>query len=162
MSLIVEDGTGLSTANAYISVAEADNFFIDSTIKWTGTTTAKEHAIVRATRTIDIIGGSNFIGKRLTSTQSLEWPRQEAYLNGEELTGLPIYLKRAVCEAALQELIKEGSTLPNTTQKVKTERVEGVVQVTYTDDSYQGTTFRAIHGWLDWLLRGSGLRVVRV
>jgi len=163
MSFVTEDGTGLSTSNSYVSVAEADAYFLDATILWVGTNGAKEKALVRATRTIDLMGGNRFLGIKLVETQALAWPRDEAYdRDGIELTGIPVYLKRAVYEAALQELILEGSTMPNTTQQVKMERVEGAVQVSYVEGSYQGTTFRAIKGWLDYICKGSGLRVVRV
>jgi len=163
MAFTSEDGTGLSAANAYVSVAEADAYFAETTTQWGGTNTSKERAIVRATRTIDLMGANKFLGTKLTETQALAWPRDEAYdRDGIELTGIPVYLKRAVCEAALQELLSEGVTMPNTTQQVVTERVEGAVQVTYSEGSYQGTTFRAIRGWLDYICKGSGMRVVRV
>lgn len=163
MAIVVEDGTGLSTSNAYVSVAEADAYFAESTTLWAGTNGTKEKAIVRATRAIDLMGANKFLGTKLVETQALAWPRDEAYdRDGIELTGIPVYLKRAVFEAALQELISENATMPNTTQQVVTERVEGAVQVTYSEGSYQGTTFRAIRGWLDYVCKGSGMRVVRV
>lgn len=163
MSFVTEDGTGLSTSNSYVSVAEADAWFAESTALWTGVDAVKQKALVRATRTIDLMGGNKFLGIKLVETQALAWPRDEAYdRDGIELTGIPIYLKRAVYEAALQELTTEGVTMPNTTQQVEMERVEGAVQVSYVPGSYQGTTFRAIKGWLDYICKGSGLRVVRV
>ena len=163
MAFVTEDGTGLSTSNAYASVAEADAYFAESTALWTGVDAVKQKAIVRATRAIDLMGANKFLGTKLVETQALAWPRDGAYdRGGIELTGVPVYLKRAVYEAALQELISENATMPNTTQQVVTERVEGAVQVTYSEGSYQGTTFRAIRGWLDYVCKGSGMRVVRV
>ena len=163
MAFVTEDGTGLATSNAYVSVAEADAYFAESTTLWAGTNGTKEKAIVRATRAIDLMGANKFLGLKLVETQALAWPRDEAYdRDGIELTGIPVYLKRAVFEAALQELISEGSTMPNTTQQVVMERVEGAVQVSYSEGSYQGTTFRSIKGWLDYVCKGSGMRVVRV
>jgi len=163
MAFVVDDGTGLSTSNAYVSVAEADAYFTESTTLWGGTNLAKERAIVRATRAIDLMGVNKFLGTKLVETQALAWPRDGAYdRDGIELTGLPVYLKRAVFEAALQELVEENATMPNTSQQVVMERVEGAVQVSYSEGSYQGTTFRAIHGWLDMICKGSGMRVVRV
>jgi len=163
MAFTVEDGTGLSTSNAYVSVAEADAYFTEATLQWAGTNLAKERAIVRATRAIDLMGANKFLGVKLVETQALAWPRDEAYdRDGIELTGLPVYLKRAVFEAALQELLVEGTTMPNTSQQVVMERVEGAVQVSYSEGSYQGTTFGSIRGWLDYICKGSGMRVVRV
>ncbi len=50
MTFVVEDGTGLANANAYIAVAFADSYFADRGIqKWADVTDAslKQQAIVQ-------------------------------------------------------------------------------------------------------------------
>lgn len=163
MAFVVEDGTGLANSNAYVSVAEADAYFVESTNRWTGTSLAKQKAIVRATRAVDLLGDGRFKGIKLLSTQALAWPREDAYdSDGYEMTGVPQYLKNAVFEAALAELETEGALMPDTERTPNFERVEGVVQVAYTEGSYPGTTYRAVSNWLSKVCTGSGMKVVRV
>lgn len=162
MAFVVEDGTGLSNSNAYVSVAEADAYFLESTNRWIGTDLSKQKALVRATRAIDLLGAGKFRGVKLLSTQALAWPRDEAYDgDGFKLTGIPNYLKYAVFEAALAELEDEGTLMPDTERTPNFERVEGVVQVAYADGTYPGITYRAVMNWLSFVCTGSGMKVVR-
>ena len=74
MSIIVEDGTGLTTAVAYVAVADADAYHTAmGNTAWTGTDAAKEIALRRATQYLD--NRYTYRGTRLTSTQALEWPQ---------------------------------------------------------------------------------------
>ena len=76
MALVVEDGTGKSNANTYISQSDADSYFSsrDNPTAWTGLSSAKKDAaLIYATVTLD--GMWDFVGTVTTSTQSLAWPR---------------------------------------------------------------------------------------
>ena len=100
MSFVAEDGTGLATANALIDVAFADDYFTDrGIIAWTGSTTVKQSALVRATDYIETRFGSLFYGGKKSSTQALSHPRVNTS-TGE----FPVALKRAVCEYAVRSL----------------------------------------------------------
>jgi len=79
MSLVVEDGTGLSTAEAYISVADADTFFAAEPrgTEWAALTTSqKEQALRAAARILDL--ECQWIGFPVSETQALAWPRSNA------------------------------------------------------------------------------------
>ena len=99
MANVVEDGTGLSNANAYINVAFADAYFTERNIvAWVGTTAEKEAFIVRGTDYIELVFGYQFVGAKFLTTQALQHPRIAD--DGTSL-GVPLNLKKACAEYAL-------------------------------------------------------------
>ena len=78
LTLVKEDGTGLSNANSYADVADGDAYFEGHlyALAWTGASgTSKAAALVMATRLID--SQFQFRGFRAHSEQALQWPRTE-------------------------------------------------------------------------------------
>src|SRR5690606_27756416 len=92
MALIVEDGTGLPNAEAYISVADADSYFAKrGNSAWAALTVdAKEVALRLGADYMAAVYGPRWCGERLTDTQALDWPRDEQ--------GVPEAVKRANAE----------------------------------------------------------------
>lgn len=79
MALVVEDGTGLSTAESFGSVAECDTYnslYVQNAI-WTASVIAadKEHALRIATQYMQAVFALRWRGTRLLGTQALAWPR---------------------------------------------------------------------------------------
>ncbi len=107
MALVVEDGTGLTTANSYASVLEVDAYFTErGNAAWNGAA-SKDTLLIAATDYLDATYGPKFKGLALTSTQSLQFPK-------DVFTGIPVQLKRACFELAL--LAVSGSLFaPNVT-----------------------------------------------
>lgn len=134
MALIVEDGTGLSTAESYISVVDADTYI--AAYKGADTTwdaaldAAKEVAARQATQYLD--GFYTWKGIKLTSTQALDWPRSDVYDEREVLiTGVPTALENATAE--MMFLIITGVTIIENIDKSKQairEKVD-VIEVEY-------------------------------
>lgn len=121
MALIIEDDTGLATAEAYISVTDADTYIVNvygtAETLWDAATDAvKEQALRRATNYLN--QHYEFVGWRLTITQALEWPRSNAVeqtSSFETIDGVHIRIKDASVELAL--LVINGTTLfPITTE----------------------------------------------
>lgn len=114
MSLIVETGSGLTNANSYISVADADTYVADhgNESVWTAATTAQKEAALRnATQYIDLQYGSKFKSSKTNidsgSRQALQFPRiavtdDDGYLYDDD--EMPDCLKHATVEAALRIL----------------------------------------------------------
>ena len=78
MTLIVEDGSGVSNANSYTSVAEADAYFSlrENPATWTGAEVAvKERALRMSTAYITEQYGNRWRGVIDSDTQGLDWPR---------------------------------------------------------------------------------------
>ena len=95
MALVVEDGTGLSTATGYETVAFFKEFCeVEGLVYFPYNVTKIEHAIQRASRYLDT--RFDFTGYRMVTTQALEWPRSSAYYNdGRIASGVPIEVKEA-------------------------------------------------------------------
>jgi hypothetical protein len=128
MALIVEDGTGLSTAEAMISVADATTYFTARSLvdsgEWTGTDAAKEAALRRGWQYIENAYRGRWKGARTVREQALAWPRMASvelsasstdgaiydqdgwYIESDEI---PTQVKYANAEAAL--LVLQGVDL---------------------------------------------------
>lgn len=109
MAFTVEDGTGQSTANAYITVQDFKDHHTDRGVEAAsdGTYSDVEIAahIVKATDYIDKRFGRRFKGRRYTSNQALEWPRSDAWDEDDNLLPLmPLQLTKACAEYALLAL----------------------------------------------------------
>lgn len=106
MAFIVEDGTGLSTANAGISVSDATVYHNDrGNSLWVGSATLFQQAIVRATDYIELRFAHRFKGIIEFAEQSLSFPRLYLYDTlGNPITGVPLKYKYAVAEYALRSL----------------------------------------------------------
>ena len=93
LTLVVEDGTGLSNSNSYVSVSEADAYndaHIERTL-WAALSTAdKEAALAMATRVID--ESYQFNGSKNGTSQALQWPRRDARNPDDDDTVYPVTL----------------------------------------------------------------------
>lgn len=116
-ALVVEDGTGLSTANSYCTHAFVDTYFANQggLVAWTAATSiARDTALRQSTAWLDTAYGTRFCGYKLTSTQALEFPRSLAYdRDGEAITGVPLTLKRATCEVVRRMLADATQFFPD-------------------------------------------------
>lgn len=146
MALTVEDGTGLVGADAYISVANADTYFLASAnATWAAATVpAKEVAIVKATRYMEKRFGAKWKGLIASSEQALGWPRRYVYdERGTELVDqVPVQIARACAEYAVQALINplipetvypiaDGAPVPFGRINRKVEKVGPIYEETY-------------------------------
>lgn len=104
LTLVKEDGTGLSTANSYANEADGDSYHDGHlyATDWTGATSGtKQAALVMATRLID--ANFSFEGKAVTDTQALEFPRFDIVNRSGYLidsSTIPSALIDATCEFA--------------------------------------------------------------
>lgn len=169
MSLIVENGTGKSNADAYVTLAECDDYHVRfGNSGWKITTGAasneaeRENAIKKATAFIDARYGGRFKGVRKTAEQALLFPRYGISDNdGYVLENVPLAVKRATCEAALRILVGID-LMPDLDRggKVISETV-GPISTTYSSGAPAGTKFEMIESILRGCLSGSGVRMVR-
>uniref|UniRef100_A0A6M3J8A0 Putative structural protein n=1 Tax=viral metagenome TaxID=1070528 RepID=A0A6M3J8A0_9ZZZZ len=108
-TFVVEDGTGLATANAYVSVADADQYHTDhgAPAAWTGVDAVKQAAIRLATEYLDARYGSAWKGRRSNEDQALDWPRVDVHDRDEYLLAsdeIPAALAAAAALLALKSL----------------------------------------------------------
>ena len=110
---VVEDGTGLSTATSYLSVADGDAYVAshgDASNVWCalGSNKNKQAALMYATQWLD--GSFNWLGVVFDPEQALRWPRirlphferrEVIDTSSSDSVPLPDKLKQATIEAAL-------------------------------------------------------------
>ena len=116
-TMVVETGSGLSTANSYCSVDNADTYHEKHlyATNWTSATDDnKEIALMMATRLLDELVIWN--GYRNTTTQALMWPRTAVYdREGYAFSSasVPSWLVQATAEFARQLIAEDRTADPN-------------------------------------------------
>lgn len=167
MALTVEDGTGLATAEAYISVTDADTHHSNfGNAAWALLTTAqKEQYLRRATQHMLQMYRPRWKGYRKTATQALDWPRSFVYLESftHGATGaypflvsdtiVPNEVKTACADLALKASTE--TLLPDGTQQVAEETV-GPITVKYDQYSPANKQYFAIDAILSPYLNSLG------
>lgn len=117
MAIVVEDGSGIVDAVSYATAAVADAYHsARGNSAWTGDTTAKEAALIRATTYVDGVYRLRFLGHIATLTQGLEWPRAYAWTSDRGIlpsNAVPRAVIHATCECALREIEAPGSLSPD-------------------------------------------------
>lgn len=118
MAFVVEDGTGLPNANAYIDVAFGTSYFADKgdSVAWGNNSTLQQQAIVNATQYMDLRWGDLLNGELEIKDpmQSLALPLTNFYNRyGQIVIGIPTKWKQACAEYALISLTTV--LLPNPT-----------------------------------------------
>ena len=139
MVLTVETGAGLSSADAFVSLADmADYAAKNGLTDWTSAADSpaddQEAAIRRATRYLST--GFSWKGYKTNGrSQALAWPRADVEdEEGNEIGSdeVPVEVVNACCEIAVRELVTPGYCTPDVvlSDRVKSERV-GPVSVEY-------------------------------
>lgn len=165
MSLIVEDGTGKSDAESYISVADADTYFTNrGNATWAALTTQqKEESLRKAADYMLQAYGLRWSGVRVLDTQALDWPRYNvprkdaaAMSYGQpfyDSHAVPAPVARACAELAVRASAADLS--PDQAAQVKSETV-GPISVVYADGARQDTFYKAVDQMLAPFLQGGG------
>ena len=157
MALIVEDGTGLDTAESYISVADAETYCTAHGLTaWTGTDGVKEAALRNATQYIDTM--YNFRSAKSYYAQALEFPRQMWDWDDDPLMNR---LRSATVELAVKALTTSlfADVEPSVTTMVK---VGPITKETRPVDTGGQKRYAAIDALLKQLTTGlGGIKVIR-
>ena len=104
LTLVVETGEGLSDANSYATLAEAETYHDTIPTTWRGmwldaSDADKEVCLVRATSLLDQL--CPWLGDAVTTGQTLRWPRSGVYTRDGLLLAddaIPQWLKDATSE----------------------------------------------------------------
>lgn len=169
--MIVEDGSGIINANAYIDVQFAKDyhealgnaeFDVDEDLQ--------EIAIIRATQALDLYYGPKYASYKITKEQGLAWPRR-SFIGRDAIPVLaneiPIALKKATAELALQVVngIDINETVPEGTiveEKVKVDVIETSVKYQGSKPTETRTGFDKIDHLLYPILLANESRNVRI
>lgn len=161
MALVVEDGTGKSDAESYVSVDACGAYATLQGLEFsTLPADDAEAALRRATRWLDARYRTRFPGRRVNGrSQALEWPRTDAWTSEcpPELIAddeIPAEIVKACCEAAIRELAEAGSLNPDFQPGsiIKRDKV-GDVETEFKETA-SANPYRPIVGVIDDLLAG--------
>lgn len=168
MALIVEDGTMVSGADSYFSLADGAAYAALRGLTFPSSGTAAEQAARRGSTYIDWAFNSRFPGRRRGGrNQSFEWPRvyaSDAFPTDGVLYDtfgtaipedeVPTEVKNAAIEAAVRELASPNSLLPDFTASAVKKRVRvGDLEVEYASASIDPNDSRPIVPMLAAILR---------
>lgn len=132
MTIIVEDGSQVASANSYCSASDLSGY---CDLRGITLTTDEEILLFKA---MDALEGRKWKGERVSTTQALAWPRTGVYVDNilVEYNEIPrelFYAQLALAVAAdttelqpVQEARGKGAVIE--------ERVEGAVTVKYAND----------------------------
>ena len=161
--LVVEDGTGKSDANTYTSVIDADTFNEQrGRSAWLSLEDdEKAAALIKATEFID--GTFNWIGRKTTQEQALQWPRNDVDDYGEtilvtdrdgfEITGVPAGVKKAVAEAAFLSLSEDLFQVDDPQGKVIRKKTD-VLETEYQPETVVTVKKPSVFDSVNSLLKG--------
>jgi len=117
MAFTVEDGTNVTDANAYVTVADADAYNVDHELDadWSKASDGpKQKAIRLATQYLDLRFRHRWRGRRYNDSQALAWPRT-AFTDYDGYTidaeTVPTVLQNACTELAIR-VIKGDDLFP--------------------------------------------------
>lgn len=141
MALIVEDGSLVSGADSYVTLAEFKAWADKRGISY-GTDEAVTQQIYRA---MDYIESLDFIGEKSDENQSLQWPRDQVIIDGYYIDSdeMPPELKVAVYESIKAE-IDGDSRMTASERRTISEKV-GELQVTYANNADVKRSIPAVH-----------------
>ena len=121
-TVVVETGAGLTTANSYCTVAEADTYHTTHLYPrvWDeATSDQKARAVIWATRLLD--EQCRWRGERASTAQALRWPRTGVATSDDDdwvsSTTIPSWLKNATAELARALLEKNRPTIAEDQQE---------------------------------------------
>lgn len=115
MALVVEDGTGKTDAESYLSEADADAYHAarSANATWAAALAAdKEQALRLATQYLDTTYQDCWNALRWSNNQKLDWPRSGLVIDGVGYNAddIPQQLLDATAELALK-VVSGGDTL---------------------------------------------------
>jgi hypothetical protein len=157
-TIIVEDGTLVTSANSYASVATLTTYAGDRGV--TIAATDEEDLLIEA---MDYIESLEYIGAQYTEDQALVWPRSGAVKKKRwtyEVTEIPQDLIDGLCETALA--IDAGNSPINDIDRTTIKEKVGDLEVEYKAGSASSTIVKKINTKLKDLLAAgnSGIQFI--
>ena len=163
MALEVENGTGKSTSESYISVAGADaRHTALGNAAWTGDDAAKEAALRRATQYMEQAYRTRWLGMRTSKDQALSWPRailapvDDWWIDSNVV---PAEVANACADLALKALSSDLNA--DLTRGVVRKKI-GPIETEYDRYSPQSVRYPAIAQMLSPFLKGSSVSATLV
>jgi len=146
-AVIVEDGTGLTNSDSYVTVAELIAYAGNRGVTLTGVAEVALHLAM------DALEGREYIGDKEDEFQSLLWPRDNIFIDGFYVppSAIPKLLKEAQMEFAIS--IDAGDNpMANEGRETVREKID-VLEFEYSSSARNSTYFKAAESKLRKLLK---------
>jgi len=140
MALVVEDGSNVSGANTYVTLAEFKAWADERGITYDNDAAVTKHIY----RAMDFIERQNFQGRKANETQPLQFPRTDVIIDGYyvDANEIPKELKIALYEQINIEHLGY-SNLATVDRRTISESI-GDISVTYANNSSSKTDTPAL------------------
>ncbi|MBW7990039.1 MAG: hypothetical protein FVQ84_08500 [Planctomycetes bacterium] len=144
-TFVVEDGTGKTDANSYLSENDADTYFDNydrqgNVVLWDAIAD-KEAALREATQYLDNEYRERWVGTKGSEDQALAWPRRDVFVSDGFLIDsnvIPQELKDACAELALRTDTTTTRLSPDITDPGSIRRTKDEVGPLKTEIEYSG------------------------
>lgn len=156
MALVIEDGTGVSGANSYITLAEARDYADLRSLLLPTSDAELEVLIIKA---FDYLEALEYRGEPANPPQDASFPRKNLYIQGVLFSDsqIPHKLKQAQSQLAFEATSFDLQPTGDGREVIK-EKVD-VIEVEYGEKGINVArpTFTKVNGFLrDLIKRGSG------
>lgn len=159
MTLVLETGSGVTGANSYVDVTYADSYFSGHPFyadAWAevAETFEKENLLKYASRQLDTM--FVWVGDRFSTTQGLDWPRNNAYDYYGVLipyNSVPERIKQATCEMAYWATKGDQTVLTDSETQGITKLKVDVIELDFSSSTIRRTVVPTA---VQSLLRGYG------
>ena len=122
-TITVEDGTGVTGANSYITSAQATTYHDNhGNTDWTSDADTRTSSCIRGASWLDNYFLGMWKGAKTSSSQAMQWPRQEVTDEDGESIGsgtIPQRIKDANALAALAVPKEQQVDFPGSVKRVK-------------------------------------------
>ena len=143
MALVIEDGTGVSGANSYVAWTDFTSWADARDISITNHN-QQDHIEAHILRAMDYFENLNFIGRKATQEQTLQWPRAQVVIDTYAIDAntIPDQVKTAIYELVVSF---DAGDFPLTARERQTVREKiGDIDVTYKSSAGMRKTTPAI------------------
>lgn len=153
-TIIVEDGSLVSGANSYVTVAEFTQFCNDRNITIVSTYGDESQLLIQA---MDYFEQQPFKGIKFIETQALQFPRSDFWLDGylTNSDAIPQLVKDAQITIAIS-IMQGNDPLSTLDRSVKREVVD-VLEIEYMDNAGPSVIIRSISNIMRKLVTGSSM-----
>ena len=159
MTLVIEDGTGKTNSDSYVTVAEYNAFLNARYVNRTSISEAQAEAyIFRAT---DYFENQMFVGYVADDDQAMQWPRHNVVIDGFGIDSdeIPKEVKKSIYEIAYSFEQGYGINDP-VSRETQSEKI-GEITITYKNSSASKVLLPAATQALRKIVKSSNT-VVRV
>lgn len=164
MTLVIEDGTIVADANSYVDVTELRDYADLRAITSLPVADADcEPLLIKAMDYLESLR-ARYKGSKTDPTQSLQWPRQDVYIDNILLDAntIPRELKYAQMQLAVEAVAADVQPTIDPTAKGARieERVEGAVTVRYAESKvaqFYSPVYQKVDALLAPLMNRNGL-----